>query len=308
MKNKVIVIVGPTASGKSSLALDTAEALHGKIISADSMQIYKGLDIGTAKATKEEMQRIPHDMIDICEITEKFDVATYKKMCYDAIDKAILDGFVPIIVGGTGLYINAVVNNVTFAETIDENKEVEQKIAALKSKTTEELYEYLCEINTKKAESVDRFNRRRVERAIYLTLLGNTTQDNNLWVKSESKYDFIVFYIDMPRDLLYDRINKRVDVMTEQGVTSEAKILYDLQDKKNNTACQAIGYKEFFPYLDNTKSLEECVETLKINTRHYAKRQITWFKKLPDKIIMDGTRPRAELVKQIVKEYYESKT
>ena len=178
----------------------------------------------------------------------------------------------------------------------------------MNGKTTEELYEYLCTINKEKAKSVDKFNRRRVERAIYLTLHGDIINENNLWKKSDSKYNFITIYIDMPRDLLYDRINKRVDKMVSDGILDEAKMLYNLQDRKDSTACQAIGYKEFFDYFDNKKTLEECVETIKINTRHYAKRQITWFKKLQDKIIVDGTRPNSELVEQIIKEYYENKT
>lgn len=308
MRDKVIVIIGPTASGKSSLALSVAEKLHGKIISADSMQIYKGLNVGTAKATKEEMESIPHEMIDICEVTDKFDVATYKKMCYEKIDEALTEGFVPIVVGGTGLYVNAIVNNVEFSE-VQEDPKLKQEIDDLdNSKTTEELYEYLRTINFKRASSIDMNNKRRVKRAIYLTLLGDNSAENNLWKKSESKYDFITVYIDMPRNLLYDRINKRVDMMVRQGILDEAKILYDLPNKEENTACQAIGYKEFFDYFDNKKTLDECVKELKTNTRHYAKRQITWFKKLPDKIILDGTIPKSELVGQIVKEYYENKT
>lgn len=310
MKNIVIVITGSTASGKSSLGLALAEKLGGVIVSADSMQIYRKLDIGTAKATKEEMEKVPHYMIDICDVEEKYDVLAYKEKCYEVLDEVLAKGKVPIIVGGTGLYINAVVNNVEFPKTEIKNIALENEYNELvKTKTTEELWSALCELDMKKADTVDRKNRRRVERALYLAMQGKSggCVENNLWKKRKSPYEFITIYIDMPRDLLYDRIEKRVDEMIDQGVLEEAKLVYEVPNKEECTAAQAIGYKEFFGYFDGTKPLEECVEQLKTNTRHYAKRQITWFKKLADKIVVDGTKPKAELVKEI-EECYENKT
>ncbi len=310
MKKKVIVIIGPTASGKSSLGLAVADVLNGAIISADSMQIYRKLDIGTAKATKEEMKRTPHYMIDICDISEKYDAKTYKEACYEKIEEVLAKGKVPIIVGGTGLYINAVVNNVDFPTTDEVDTKLKDKFNELsKTKTTEELFLLLQSLDIKRAEVVDKQNRRRVERALYLAMQGKSldSSENNLWKKADSPYEFITIYIDMPRSLLYDKIEKRVDEMVEEGVLEEAKMLYNMQSKESFTATQAIGYKEFFDYFKGTKTLEECVDILKVNTRHYAKRQITWFKKLENKIVVDGTLPKRELV-EIIKEYYENKT
>lgn len=310
MKKKVIVIIGPTASGKSSLGLALADILNGAIISADSMQIYRKLDIGTAKATKEEMVKVPHYMIDICDISEKYDAKTYKEACYEKIEEVLAKGQVPIIVGGTGLYINAVVNNVAFPETDEVDTKLENEFNELsKTKTTEELFELLQSLDIKRAELVDKQNRRRVERAVYLAMQGKSVDisENNLWKKADTPYEFITIYIDMPRSLLYDRIEKRVDEMVQEGVLEEAKMLYNMQNKERFTATQAIGYKELFEYFKGTKTLEECVDILKTNTRHYAKRQITWFKKLENKIIVDGTLPKRELT-QIIKEYYENKT
>ncbi|MBR5227633.1 MAG: tRNA (adenosine(37)-N6)-dimethylallyltransferase MiaA [Clostridia bacterium] len=312
MNNKVIVIVGPTASGKSGLAIELAKKIESVVISADSMQIYKKLDVGTAKVTKEEAQGIKHELIDICNIEDNFDVSKYKELCYQKIDEILQEGKTPIVVGGTGLYINAVVNNIKF-ENVEKEKELEVKDQLEKlslDKTTEELYEYLKSIDSDSAQKVDFNNRRRVLRAIELYLLGTSkTQsenNNSLWEDNGSKYNFSVFYIDMPRDLLYDRINKRVDGMVEAGVLEEAKMLYDKKEKGNTTVYQAIGYKEFFDFFAGLKPLEECVELLKINTRHYAKRQITWFKKFKNKCSIDGTKSKGELVNKILKEFYEN--
>lgn len=310
MKKTVIVITGPTASGKSGLGIALAKRINGVVISADSMQIYKKLDVGTAKVTQEESEGIRHELIDIIDIDKNFSVSEYKDACYKIIEKVFKEGKTPIIVGGTGLYINAVINNMSF-EKIDETKEAEvelelQRIIA--DKTSEELYQLLKEMDSKAALNIDVGNDKRVIRAIKLHMLGidKSSIDNrkDLWNKNESEYDFLVVYIDMPRDLLYDRINKRVDQMVDMGVIEEVKLLYSMKEK-DITACQAIGYKEFFEYLDGTKTLSECTEFLKQKTRNYAKRQITWFKKLQDKFIVDGTKTKDEIVESILKEYNE---
>lgn len=310
IENKVIVIVGPTASGKSGLGVELAKKLDGVVISADSMQIYKGLDVGTAKVTEKEAQGIKHELIDICEVTDNFDVSQYKTLCYEKIDEVLSQGKTPVIVGGTGLYINAVVNNVEFNKVDKKQEEKADKMLSdiEKDKTIEELYKYLESIDAEGAKLVDKTNKRRVLRAIKLHLLGTSRADNtsNLWKDNGSKYNFLVVYIDIPRSLLYDRINLRVDEMVSGGILQEAKCLYDLKNKTNSTVFQAIGYKEFFEYFVGIKTLEECVELLKLNTRHYAKRQVTWFKKLENKLVVDGTKPRIELVEQILREYYEN--
>lgn len=310
MKQTVIVIAGPTASGKSGLGIELAKRLNGVVISADSMQIYKGLDIGTAKVTLEEAQGITHELIDIVDIDTKFSVSDYKDLCYEKIDEVQASGKTPIIVGGTGLYINAVVNNMSF-EKVDEEKEkeIDAKVDAItQGKTSDELYELLKSIDISAADKIEKGNDKRVIRAIKLNLLGTRKSAidsrNDLWQKNESNYNFLLVYIDMPRDLLYDRINKRVDQMVDMGVLEEVKLLYNMKDK-DITACQAIGYKEFFEYLEGTKSLEECTELLKQKTRNYAKRQITWFKKIQDKFVVDGTKTKEEIIESILREYNE---
>ncbi|MBQ8042734.1 MAG: tRNA (adenosine(37)-N6)-dimethylallyltransferase MiaA [Clostridia bacterium] len=310
MKKTVIVIVGPTASGKSGLGIELAKKTNGVVISADSMQIYKGLDVGTAKVTEGEAQGIKHELIDIVDINQKFSVSEYKEMCYAKIEEVLASGKTPIIVGGTGLYINAIVNNMSF-EKVDEQQErqIEDKVQELiQGKTSDELYDLLKSLDEKAAERIEKGNDKRVIRAIKLCLLGTKKSDiderNDLWQKNECKYNFLVVYIDMPRDLLYDRINKRVDQMLDMGVLDEVKFLYNMQDK-SITACQAIGYKEFFEYIEGTKTLEKCIELLKQKTRNYAKRQITWFKKLQDKFIVDGTKTKEELIESILREYNE---
>lgn len=310
IENKVIVIVGPTASGKSGLGIELAKNLDGVVISADSMQIYKELDVGTAKITEKEACGIRHELVDICEVIDNFDVSQYKKMCYEKIDEVLAEGKVPIIVGGTGLYINAVVNNVEFSKVDKDEEEKADKLLAEieKNKTTEELYEYLKTCDAEGAKLVDKSNRRRILRAIKLNLMGlsKASVTSDLWKDNGSQYNFLTIYIDIPRDLLYDRINKRVDEMIDGGILQEAHMLYDMKNKTNSTVFQAIGYKEFFEYFDGSKSLEECVELLKLNTRHYAKRQVTWFKKLQNKIVIDGTKQRKELVELVLREYYEN--
>lgn len=310
MKPKIIIIAGPTASGKSSIGIELAKKINGEIISADSMQIYKGLDIGTAKVSPKEADGIKHHLIDIVDIDKKFSVSEYKNMCYLKIDEILSKNKVPIIVGGTGLYINAVVNNMTF-EQIDEAKEsdAEAKIEKLVlDKTVDEVYDILYNLDSKAALKIGK-NYKRLVRAIKLNYLGVNKSDidnrQDLWKRNESNYDFLTFVVDMPRDLLYDRINKRVDQMVKMGILDEVKLVYNYKNDKV-TATQAIGYKEFFPYLENSKTLDECIMDLKQKTRNYAKRQITWFKKLDEKRIIDGKLPHEKIVSYILKEYYET--
>ena len=302
-KNKVIVIVGPTASGKSTLGINLAKKLNGEIISADSMQIYKNLNIGTAKVTNDEMQGVNHHLLDFVDVTDTYSVADFKRECYEKIDSILSLGKVPIVVGGTGLYVNAVVNNLSFIE--EDTEDLKNKFDELYGKCSlEELVAILKTKSENLYNDVDLSNRRRVERALQKEMSAKPTT-TKLWENNGSKYNFLVFYIDIPRHLLYDRINLRVDNMLGQGILDESKFLYDNIDKISNTATQAIGYKEFFPLFSREKSLQECVEDLKKATRHYAKRQITWFKKLEPKIIIDGTVGIEDNCKIILEEYYE---
>lgn len=283
-KNKVICIVGPTASGKTKLGVELAKKINGEIISADSMQIYKGLDIGTAKVTEEEAQGIYHHLINICEIDENFSVADFQNMCYDKIDEIIKKGKTPIIVGGTGLYVSSVVDNMNFTdEDIDYNyREYLENLA--KENSNEYVHNILKQIDPESAKLIHPNNLKRVIRAIEIAKSSDELKsvhmekENKRKLLQEPKYDFRLFCIDFDREKLYERINLRIDLMLKEGILDEAKMVYDMKLDKNSTCMQAIGYKEFFPYFKEEKSLEECSEKLKKDTRNYAKRQMTWFK------------------------------
>ena len=293
-KNLVICIVGPTASGKTGLSIELAKKINGEIISADSMQIYKELNIATAKVTQEEMQNIPHHLIDICSIQESFSVADFKKMCYDKIDEIIKRGNTPIIVGGTGLYVSAVVNNMNFIEE-DVNLEYREYLYNLaKTHSNEYLYDMLKEIDEESAKEIHPNNLKRVIRAIEIAKNSQKLKSKHMEEEKErienedTPYNFVTFYIDFYREKLYERINERVDLMLKQGLLKEAKMVYDKKLEKDSTCMQAIGYKEFFPYFENNITLEDAVEKLKKETRKYAKRQETWFKNKLDIIKING--------------------
>ncbi len=310
MKNTVIVITGPTASGKSGIGIELAKKLNGVVISADSMQIYIKLDVGTAKVTEKESDGIKHELIDIIDYDKNFSVSDYKDLCYNKLDEILEQGKTPIIVGGTGLYINAVVNNMEFNK-FDEDleNEVNVKLEKLtKDRTPDEIYEMLYSMDKEAALKIGKGNGKRLIRAIKLNMLGveksSIDGKNDLWHKNPSKYNFLTVFLDMPRPLLYDRINRRVDIMLKEGILDEVKLLYPLKDEKL-TAVQAIGYKEYFNYLNGTSSLEECTEILKQKSRNYAKRQITWFKKLEDKVVVDASKYKEEIVKEIIDRYNE---
>lgn len=306
MKQKVICIVGPTASGKTGLAIELAKKINAEVISADSMQIYKGLDIGTAKVTEEEAQGIKHHLIDICNITDKFSVADFKALCYDKIDEILSRGKNVIICGGTGLYISAIVDNMNFSEEdVDiEYRKYLEKLA--QEKSNEYVYNMLKEIDPKSAETIHPNNLKRVIRA--LEIARNSDKIKSIHMeeekerikKEDSKYEFFVYYIDHDRDYLYERINKRVDIMVEDGVVDEALKVYNMNLDKDNTCMQAIGYKEFFPYFKGEDTLENCILKLKQETRRYAKRQMTWFKNKLNIIYLDGKKGTNELTNEII--------
>lgn len=306
MKQKVICIVGPTASGKTGLAIELAKKINAEVISADSMQIYKGLDIGTAKVTEEEAQGIKHHLIDICNITDKFSVADFKALCYDKIDEILSRGKNVIICGGTGLYISAIVDNMNFSEEdVDiEYRKYLEKLA--QEKSNEYVYNMLKEVDPKSAETIHQNNLKRVIRA--LEIARNSDKIKSIHMeeekkrikKEDSKYDFFVYYIDHDRDYLYEKINKRVDIMVEDGVVDEALKVYNMNLDKDNTCMQAIGYKEFFPYFKGEDTLENCILKLKQETRRYAKRQMTWFKNKLNIIYLDGKKGTNELTNEII--------
>ena len=304
--DKIICIVGPTASGKTGLAIELAKRIDAEVISADSMQIYKGLDVGTAKVTKEEADGIPHHLIDICNIEDKFSVADFKQMCYDKIEEIRSRGKNVIIAGGTGLYVNAVVYNMNFTEEdVDYNYRKELENIA-KEKGNDYLHSMLEKIDPQTAKQIHKNNVKRVIRAIEMAknvkLKSIHMSEEKERIKNEkNKYDFLVFCIEQEREYLYNRINLRVDLMLKDGILDEAKKVYDMKLPEDNTCMQAIGYKEFFPYFEGKISLEEAVDTLKKETRHYAKRQMTWFNNKLECIKLDGSKPKNELVDEILK-------
>lgn len=283
MKNKIICIVGATASGKTSLGVELAKKINAEIISADSMQIYRGLDVGTAKVSVDEMEGIPHHLIDICHIKDRFSVADFKNMCYDEIEKILNKGKNVVIVGGTGLYINSVVYDMNFGK---ENEDLKENLTKEYAALDEEiLFEKLKQIDPISAKGIHPNNKKRIIRALSFAnssgkLKSAHIQDENERLKdfSHPNYEFFVYFIDYPREELYERINKRVDIMVQNGILQEAKMIYDMNLDKDLTCMQAIGYKEFFDYFKGEISLDEAVSNLKKSTRHYAKRQITWFK------------------------------
>lgn len=303
---KVICIVGPTASGKTGLAIELAKRVNAEIISADSMQIYRGLDVGTAKVTKEEAQGIPHHMIDICDVEEKFSVADFKHMCYDKIEEILKKNKNVIIAGGTGLYINAVVYNMNFEneETDTEYRKELENIA--KEKGNEYLYSILESIDPESAKKIHMNNVKRVIRAIEMSKNVklksiHMKEEKERIEKEKSKYEFFVFCIEQDREYLYNRINLRVDLMVKDGIVEEAKKVYNMKLPKDNTCMQAIGYKEFFPYFEGNLTLDEAIENLKKETRHYAKRQMTWFNNKLKCIKLDGSKSKDELVNEILR-------
>lgn len=279
-KTFVIAVAGPTASGKTELGVRLAEHYGGEVVSADSMQIYKKMNIATAKPTKEEMRGIPHHLIDFVEPTESYSVARYKTDAQNAIEDITSRGKVPIIVGGTGLYIDSLLENIEFFDAeVDES--LRQKLyERAEAEGAEKLYSELSEIDPKSAEKIHSNNIKKVIRAleIYYATGRKISEQVDLSRLSGTPYECVIIGLTSnDRQYLYDRINRRVDKMLELGLLEEAKEFYSVYGVK--TANQAIGYKEILPYLKGEKSLEECVEHLKMQTRRYAKRQLTWFRR-----------------------------
>lgn len=283
-KKTVVVIVGPTASGKTSISIEIAKRKNGEIISADSMQIYKGMDIASAKPTSEERSRAVHHLVDFVEPTQSFSVAKYKKAAYEKIEEILSRGKLPIIVGGTGLYVDAVINNTEFLDY--EQSDIRQRLETrAQEEGIEVLFNELERIDPNTAERLHLNDRKRILRAleVYYSTGKTLTEQNELSHKKESDYNFLLIELNArDRQYLYNRINKRVDLMMEQGLLSEAKDFFS--KTVSSTAKQAIGYKELKPYLDSEISLNDAVEKLKMETRRYAKRQLTWFRKYSDRI------------------------
>lgn len=279
MKPKVIVIVGPTASGKTSASIKLAKKINGEIISADSMQIYKEMNIGTAKPTEDEKENIKHYLMDFVSPEETYNVTTYKKDAEKAIKEILSKNKVPIIVGGTGLYVSSLINGIEFSEVTEDIEYRDELTKLADEKGALYIYEMLKKVDPASAEIIDANNIRRVIRALEIyKVTGKTKSELDSESRKEVIYDYKVYGIDTPREMLYDRINVRVDKMLEDGLIEEVKNLIE-KHSVSKTAMQALGYKEVKEYFDEKISYDEMVEKIKLESRHYAKRQLTWFRK-----------------------------
>jgi tRNA dimethylallyltransferase len=275
----IVVVAGATASGKTALSLELAKRLSGEVVSCDSMQIYKGMDIGTAKPKKSEMQGIPHHMIDVLEPSQNFSVADFCDMSRGIISDIAKRGNLPILTGGTGLYIDSLVNNIDFAEETDKSDIRDELFTLSETEGKDAVYEILLKIDPDYAKIVHPNNVKRVIRAIELyKTTGMTVTEHNKLPKTPI-YKSVYFCIDWDREILYDRINNRVDKMIDDGLENEARALYDKYGRQNFTAFAGIGYKEFFDYFEGKKTLAEVIDEIKQGTRRYAKRQLTWFRR-----------------------------
>lgn len=306
MKSKVLVVAGPTASGKTKIGVELAKKLNGEIISADSMQIYKYMDIGTAKPTIEEMQGIPHHLIDFVELGEKFSVVQYKEMANKCIEDILLRGKVPILVGGTGLYINSITEEIKYDETA-ENKEVREKLEKIaETEGNEKLYAKLKEVDIEAYNRLHLNDTKRIIRAleVFETTGVTITEHQKMSKEIEKKYDYKIVGLWLEREKLYDRINRRVDIMIENGLEDEARdIISKLNLEGKTTAFQAIGYKEFLKYFNGECSLDDAINSIKQESRRYAKRQVTWFKRTNGLKWIDAERGLKEIIIDIINYY-----
>ena len=289
-KAKVIVICGPTASGKTALSIEVAKKINGEIISCDSMQIYKDMNIGTAKPTKEEMGEIKHYLIDYVLPTERYSVAEYKKDAKKAIKEVIEKGKTPIIVGGTGLYVDSLIYEIEYPE-IKFDEEYRKKLEKeVEEEGLEKLYEKAKKIDPIAIQKISKTDKKRIQRVleIYHATGKTKTEQEIISRQKEPEYAYKVYGLLWDRQKLYDRINLRVDIMIEQGLIEEVKTILK-KYSEFPTAMQGLGYKEVVQYLNKEITKEEMIEKIKQETRRYAKRQMTWFRKNKQTIWLEGT-------------------
>lgn len=275
----VVAVIGPTASGKSDLAVEICRHFGGEVVSADSMQIYKGMDIATAKPTEEEKKNVPHHMMDFLDNTEDYSVALYQRAAAECIADIHLRGLLPVVCGGTGLYVDTLLNNVKLSEESYDEELRRSLLKRAENEGAEKLLEEVMAFDPEYAEKLHPNNIKRIVRALEVYKTTGTTMTGQIEMsKQASPYDVCFIGLDAEdRQFLYDRIDRRVDIMLERGLESEAREY--LATASSSTSAQAIGYKELQPYIDGYVSLSEAVENLKRATRRYAKRQLTWFRR-----------------------------
>ena len=287
---KVVVICGPTASGKTALSIELAKKINGEIVSADSMQIYDEMNIGTAKPDQEEMQGIKHYLIGNIKPTKRYSVSEFKKDAISAIKEIISKEKIPIVVGGTGLYVNSLVYGIDYPEiqtNLEYRKELEKIV---EEKGLQYLFEKAVEIDKEAMKNISPNDKKRILRVleIYKETGKTKTELERESRKNGIPYDYKIFAINMPREILYDRINRRVDIMIEKGLIDEVSSLYEKYGESLLTSMQAIGYKEVVEFLKGNCTKEEMIEKIKMETRRYAKRQLTWFRKIENIQWLDG--------------------
>lgn len=291
-KTPLLIVAGPTATGKSDSAVELALRMNGEVISADSMQVYRGMDIGSAKVTVEEMRGIPHHLIDCADPSENWNVVRFQKEARRAVQDIASRGRLPILCGGTGFYIQALLYDIDFTQ-MDENTPLRDRLSALAAeKGPEAVHALLLEKDPASAAAIHPNNLKRVIRAIeFMEESGGSIAAHNLQQRErESAYRSVFFVLTMDRARLYERIDRRVDIMMERGLVEEVARLRAMGIQRDSTSMQGIGYKQVYGYLDGEYDLEEAVRLIKRDTRHFAKRQLTWFKREKDVIWTDLDR------------------
>ncbi len=297
-KENLIVLVGPTAVGKTDMSIELAQSFNGEIISGDSMQVYRGMDIGTAKVSKEEQRGIPHHLIDIKEPTEPFSVQEFQQRATKLIEEIGSRKKRPFLVGGTGLYVSSVIYDYQFSEVEEDNTYRQELEVFAKKYGNVALHEQLNEVDPKSYEQIHPNNVRRVIRALEIYHITGEPFGERGQQPPISPYNVSLIGLTMEREKLYERIDLRVDIMMEQGLLNEAERLYEA-GVRNCQSVQAIGYKELYEYLDGKVTLEEAVTTLKQNSRRYAKRQLTWFRNKMDITWFDVTQEKDKMLQEI---------
>ena len=280
-KKPLVVLTGPTAVGKTNASIELAKAIGGEIISADSMQVYKHMDIGSAKIHPEEMKGVPHFLVDVLEPTEEFNVVRFQEMATEAMKGIYQREHIPVIVGGTGFYIQAVLYDIDFTEQEEEKRYREELEAYAKEHGALALHDRLRQVDEPAAKQIHANNVKRVIRALeyYLQTGQRISEHNEKEREKESPYEFFYFVLTDQREILYERIDQRVDRMIEEGLVEEVKRLKEMGCSRELVSMQGLGYKEILDYLDGRCTLDEAVYKIKRDTRHFAKRQLTWFRR-----------------------------
>ncbi len=300
----LLVIAGPTASGKTALAIEIAKQIGGEVVSADSMQVYRDMNIGTAKPDAEEMAGIPHHLLDVVSPDTDFSLAGFAELAHAAIGEIHSRGKVPILAGGTGLYIDTVTENRPLSENSFDPAVRRQLEERWEEKGGEAVREELARLDPAAAARLHPNEKRRILRALEIYYTTGETKTDHLQKKSEKIYEYFVFALELPREILYNRINRRVDMMLEAGLLEEVKAVYAPLRGQKRTALQGVGYKELIWYLEGRASMQEAVELLKRNTRRLAKRQMTWFRANPAICWLDGQKPVQKLAQECITRFY----